>query len=329
MKFGHSAYGQILSVAAVLLLLASAIAPASAKSDYPTKPIRLIVGFGPGGGTDIRARLVGAELSKILGQSVAIVNRPGAAGRIAGEYVAHQPADGYTLLEAPIGPMSIAAAIFPHLKYNPVKSFVPLGMVGQFSDILVVRADTPVNSVKQLVTYAKQNPNKANYTSTSPVFTIPMEELKLASHMPGVMIPYKSSGQMVLSIVEGQTMMGFISPPPTLPQIKAGKLRALAVSGNQRLAELPNVPTMAEAGYPSVRMEAWDGIFAPAATPAPVVAKLQKAVAEAIHTPTVAAKLKALAIGPGVATPKAFRQQMESEIVRFKRLIKTAHLHFR
>ena len=312
-----------------VLAMGMAPAPAAAQSDYPTRPIRIVVGFGPGGGTDILARLVGAKLSQILGQSVVIENRPGAAARLAGEYAAHQPADGYTLLAAPVGPMSIAAAIFPDLKYSPTKSFVPLAMIGQFPEILVVRPDTPVDSVKQLVAYAKQHPDQANYPSTSPAFTIPMEELKLASGMPGVMIPYKSSGEMVLSVIEGQSMMALIDPPPTLPQVKAGKLKALAVSGNERLAELPNVPSMAEAGYPSVDMHLWSGMFAPIGTPAAVVAKLEKALAQAIHDPGVEAKLKALAVGPGVATSEEFTHQIESETVKFKAVIKAANLHFR
>ena len=169
----------LASASAALLLTALAVAPAAAQTDYPTKPIRLVVGFGAGGGTDILARLVGAKLSEILGQSVVVENRPGAAARLAAEYVANQLGDGYTLLASPIGAMSIAAAIYPDLKYNPTKSFVPLALVGQFPLILAVRPDNPANTVKELVEFAKQHPDKANYPSTSPAFVIPMEELKL------------------------------------------------------------------------------------------------------------------------------------------------------
>jgi len=316
------------SALAAPLVLASAMPTVRAQGAYPTRPIRLIVGFGPGGGTDILARLVGAELSKILGQSVVVENRPGASARLAAEYVANQSADGYTLLASPVGPMSMAAAIFSDLKYDPIKSFVPLAMIGQFPEILMVRSDTPVDSVKELVQFAKQHPDKANYPSTSPAFTIPMEELKLASGMPGVMVPYKSSGEMVLSIIEGQTMMALIDPPPTLPQIEAKKLKALAVSGNKRMPELPDVPSMAEAGYPGVDTHLWSGVFAPIATPPAIVARLQKALATAIHDAGVAAKLKALAVGPGVATPEEFEHLIESEIVKYKGVIKAAHLHF-
>jgi tripartite-type tricarboxylate transporter receptor subunit TctC len=316
------------STLAAPLVLASAIASGRAQTDYPTRPIRLIVGFGPGGGTDILARLVGAKLAEILGQSVVVENRPGASARLAAEYVAGQSADGYTLLASPVGPMSMAAAIYPDLKYDPIKSFVPLAMIGQFPEIFVVAADTPVKSVKELVQFAKQHPDKANYPSTSPAFTIPMEELKLASGMPGVMVPYKSSGEMVLSVIEGQSMMAVIDPPPTLPQVKAKKLKALAVTGNQRMPELPDVPSMAEAGFPTVDTHLWSGTFAPIATPPAIVSRLQRALTKAIQDPGVAAKLKALAVGPGVATPEAFKHVIESEITKYKDVIKAANLHF-
>ncbi len=316
------------STLAAPFVLASAITTGRAQTDYPTRPIRLIVGFGPGGGTDILARLVGAKLAEILGQSVVVENRPGASARLAAEYVAGQPADGYTLLASPVGPMSMAAAIYPDLKYDPIKSFVPLAMIGQFPEIFVVAADTPVKSVKELVQFAKQNPEKANYPSTSPAFTIPMEELKLASGMPGVTVPYKSSGEMVLSVIEGQSMMAVIDPPPTLPQVKAKKLKALAVTGNQRMPELPDVPSMAEAGFPTVDTHLWSGTFAPIATPPAIVGRLQKALTKSIQDPGVAAKLKALAVGPGVATPEAFKHVIESEIIKYKDVVKAANLHF-
>ena len=239
MRLAHLVRVSTLCAFAALLTTALAIVSAAAQTDYPTKPIRLVVGFGAGGGTDILARLVGAKLSEILGQSVVVENWPGAAARLAAEYVANQPGDGYTLLASPIGAMSIAAAIYPDLKYSPTKSFVPLALVGQFPLILAVRPDNPANTVKELVEFAKKHPDRANYPSTSPAFVIPMEELKLASGMPCVMIPYKSSAEMILSVIEGQTMMTIVDPPPTVPQVKAGKLKALAVTGNERLASSP------------------------------------------------------------------------------------------
>ncbi len=328
MRIAHFARASALSTYAALLLMVAAIAPAAAQSDYPNKPIKIVVGFGAGGGTDILARLVGAKLAEILGQSVVVENRPGAAARLAAEYVANQPGDGYTLLASPIGAMSVAAAVYSDLKYSPTKSFVPLALIGQFPLILAVSPNNPANTVKELVAYAKEHPDKANYPSTSPAFVIPMEELKLASGMPGVMIPYKSSNEMILSIMEGQTMMTIVDPPPTVPQVKAGKLKALAVTGNERLAELPDVPSMTEAGYPSVDVRLWSGMFAASSTPPAIVAKLEKALAEAIHDPGVAARLKALAINPSNDTPEQFKELIASDIVKFRNVVKTANLKF-
>jgi len=323
----HFARACLLSVLIALASLSAAV-EASAQTDYPTKPIKIVVGFGAGGGTDILARLVGAKLGQILGQSVVIENRPGAAARLAAEYVANQPGDGYTLLASPIGAMSIAAAVYSDLKYSPTKSFVPLALVGQFPLILAVSPNNPANTVKELVAYAKQHPDKANYPSTSPAFVIPMEELKLASGMPGVMIPYKSSEEMIVSVMQGQTMMTIVDPPPTVPQVKAGRLKALAVTGSERLPELPNVPTMAEVGFPSVNVHLWSGMFAPASTPPAIVAKLEKALAQAIHDPSVAARLETMAINPSNDTPAQFKQLIENDIVTFSNVVKKAHLKF-
>jgi tripartite-type tricarboxylate transporter receptor subunit TctC len=318
----------LLSAPLAPLALAAMRAPAAAQGDYPTRPVKVVVGFGAGGGTDILARLVGAKLSEILGQQVVIENRPGAAARLAAEYVSHQPANGYTLLASPIGAMSIAAAVYSDLKYDPVKTFVPLGLVGQFPLILAVSPSTPVNNVKELVAYAKAHPDKANYPSTSPSFVIPMEELKLASGMPGVMIPYKSSNEMILSVMGGQTMMTIVDPAPTVPQVKAGRLKALAVTGSERLPELPNVPSMAEAGFPSVDVRLWIGMFAPAGVPGPILVKLEKSLAAAIHDPGVSARLHDMAINPSNDTPGQFKALIEGDIVKFRGVVAAAHLKF-
>ena len=317
-------------IGAVAAPVAAAVLPvrALAQSDYPSRPVRLIVGFAAGGGNDIFARLVGAKASEILGQPIVVENRPGAGGRLSAEYVSNQLADGYTLLVGAIGAMSIAAAIYPDLKYHPTKTLRPLAMIGNFPLILAVGPDNPSRNVKELVEWAKQHPDKANYPSTSPLFTIAMEELKLKSGMPGVMIPYKSSNEMILSLIEGQTMAAIADPPPTVPQVKAGKVKALAVTGSERLAELPDVPSMAEAGYPNVDMQAWSGIFAPVATPPAITAKLEKALSQSIRDPEVSAKLKNLAVAPGGGPPDDFRRMVEDDIVKVRDVVKAANLKF-
>ena len=261
-----------------LLLLAAAVAPASAQSDYPSRPIRLVVGFAAGGGNDIFARLVADKASQTLGQTVIVENKPGAGGRLAPEYVLQQPADGYTLFVGPSGAMAVAAAIYPDLKYSPTKDFVPIAMIANFPLIMVIGADNPSQDLKEFVAWMKAHPDKANYASSSPAFIIVTELFKLKSGMPGTMIPYKSSNEMNLSVIQGQSAMTIADGPPTIPQVKAGKVKAVAVTGKERSNELPDVPSMAEAGYPEVDVHLWSGIFAPSKVPPAIVAKLQKGV---------------------------------------------------
>ncbi len=314
--------------AMVAALLLAAITPAAAQGNYPSRPIRLIVGYTAGGGTDLIARVVGAKLSEILHQSVVVENRPGASARLAAEYVTRQPADGYTLLVSPIGPISIAAAVYPDLKYDPQKSLVPLSMICSIPLFMVIRADNPAKNLTEFIAWMKEHPDKANYSSSSPAFTIVTELLKLKSGMPGTMIPYKGSGEMNLAVISGQAAMTIADGPPTIPLVKAGKERALAVTTAQRSPDLPNVPTMTEAGYPDVTATFWNGAFAPAGTPPAIVARLQKAWSEAIHDPGVAGKLKAMALVPSNATPQQFTSIIGSDIVKFRGVAQSAHLKF-
>ena len=201
------------------------------------------------------------EAGEILGQPVINENKPGAGGRIAAEYVMNQPHDGYTLFIGASGVMSVAAAAYPNLTYHPTKTFIPLSMIANFPLILVVPPDHPAKNVKELVEWAKKNPDKANYASTSPAFITATELLKLKSGMPGQMIPYKSSNEMILSVMQGQTLLAISDGPPAIPQIKAGKVKALAVTGSERSDELPDVPSMAEAGFPGGQHQAVERLF--------------------------------------------------------------------
>ena len=333
MRFGIMRFGiqarRLLGLALTsLLLLGSAMAPARAQADFPNRPIRLVVGFAAGGGNDIFARLVADKASQILNQTVIVENKPGAGGRLAPEYVLQQSADGYTLFLGPSGAMAVAAAIYPDLKYSPTKDFIPLAMIANFPLIMVIGEDNPSANVKEFVDWMKQHPDKANYASSSPAFTITAELLKLKSGMPGTMIPYKSSNEMNMSVIQGQSAMTIADGPPTIPQVKAGKVKAIAVTGKARSDELPDVPSMAEAGYPEVDVHLWSGIFAASATPPAIVAKLQKAFAEAIADPGVSGKLKAMAVNPGGATPEEFKKIIAADIVKFGDVVKAANLKF-
>jgi tripartite-type tricarboxylate transporter receptor subunit TctC len=328
MSAGHFTRRSILSAATVLAAAPAAIAPARAQSDYPNRPIHLVVGFAAGGGNDIFARLVGAKMGDILGQTIVVENKPGAAGRLSAEYVANQAPDGYSLLVGASGAMAIGPAIYSDLKYDTNKTFTPIGMIANFPLIMVINSDNPAKNLKEFIAWMKAHPDKANYASSSPAFTIATELLKLKTGMPGTMIPYKSSNEMNLSVIAGQTAMTIADGPPTVPQVKAGKERALAVTGKARIPELPDAPTMAEAGYPSVNITLWSGVFAPAATPKPIVDKLRSAFAQTIADAGVAQKLKNLAVNPGGATPDEFRNIIDSDIAKYREVVKAANLKF-
>jgi tripartite-type tricarboxylate transporter receptor subunit TctC len=320
-----------LVLAAALAFAASATtatAQGDAAASYPNKPIRVIVPFAAGGGNDIFARLVGNKLSEILGQTVINENKPGAGGRIAAEFVMNQPHDGYTVLIGASGVMSVAAAAFPNLSYHPTRTFIPLTMIANFPLILVVPADHPAKNVKELVDWAKQNPGKANYASTSPAFITATELLKLKSGMPGQMIPYKSSNEMILSVIQGQTLLAILDGPPAIPQIKAGKVKALAVTDQVRSPELPDVPSMKEAGYPDVDIKLYSGYFVPTGTPPAIVAKLEAALRKAIADPDVNSKLKAMAVTPGGQPGSEFKAMIDNDIKVLSEVIKAANLKF-
>lgn len=330
-KLLHSLCGEVL-LALMLMLMAAAMLPARAQSDaaksYPNRVIRLIVGFGAGGGNDIFARVVAQKLQGILGATVIVENKPGAGGRLASEYVASQSPDGYTLLVGATGAMSIAAAIYPDLRYQPTKSFVPMAMIAHFPLFLIVQENGPVKSVKELVTWAKANPDKANYATTSPTFTITSELLKLKAGMPGVTVPYKSSGEILVSVMSGQTLFGFVDGPPAIPMINAGKVRVLAVTGSERSDVIPNVPAMSEAGFPEVDVQIWSGVFAPDKTPPAIVKKLEAALHTAIEDSKVQSTLKAMGVSPGGSSGDAFRRSIDADISKYVGIVKAANLTF-
>src|SRR3954471_1346455 len=311
------------------LALAATAVPAQAQTDYPNRPIRIVVGFAAGGGNDIFARLVGAKLQELIGQTVIIENKPGAGSRLANEYAANQPADGYTLLVAASGGMSIASAIYPKLGYHPTKSFVPLTMIANFPLILAIPANHPANSVKELAAWMKANPEKSNYATSSPAFTIATELFKLKTGAPGQPIPYKSSGESLVSVVGGQTLLTIADGPPTVPLVKGGQVKALAVTGSVRSAELPDVPSMAEAGLPEVNTALWSGIFVQAGTPAPIVKKLEETLRRVIADSEVSAKLKGMAVNPGGGSSDAFRAMIDADIKATADVVKAAKLEFK
>jgi tripartite-type tricarboxylate transporter receptor subunit TctC len=303
--------------------------PGWAQGDaFPNKPIRLIVGFAAGGGNDLFARLVGQKLSENIGQPVIIENKAGAGGRIAIEYVKNQPADGYTVAVAASGQMAIAAAIFPKLAYHPTRDFIPLTMIASFPLILAGPANDTIKTVKDLVAFGKANPDKSNYATSSPAFTITTELFKLKTGMPAVAVPYKSSNEMMLSVAGGNSLFSIADGPPTVPLVRGGKIRALAVTGAERSSELPDVPSMAEAGYPEVNIGLWSGAFVVVGTPPAVAAKLEAELRRALADAGVREKLKGMAVNPGGGTGEEFRKRVDGDIKVFADIVKAANLKF-
>jgi tripartite-type tricarboxylate transporter receptor subunit TctC len=317
---------------ASLVLAALAAAPLAAlaqgEPSYPTKPIRVIVGFAAGGGNDLFARLVGQKFSENIGQPVIVENKAGAGGRIAVEWVKNQPADGYTVMVAASGQMAIAAAIYPKLPYHPTRDFVPLTMIASFPLILAGPANDTIKTVKDLVAYGKANPDKSNYATSSPAFTITTELFKLKTGMPAVAVPYKSSNEMMLSVAGGNTLFSIADGPPTMPLVQGGKIRALAVTGSERSSELPDVPSMAEAGYPEVNIGLWSGFFVSVNTPPAVVKKLDAELRRALADPAVRKGLERMAVNPGGGPGEEFRQRIERDIKAFAEVVKAANLKF-
>jgi tripartite-type tricarboxylate transporter receptor subunit TctC len=319
-----------LRIAGLLLAATLALAPltARAQSDlYPSRTIRLVVGFAAGGGNDLIARIVAQELQISLGQSVVVENKPGAGGRIAAEYVAGQAADGYTLLIGASGAMAISPAVTDKLRYATLRDFAPISMLAAFPLLMVVGADHPAKSVKEFIAWAKANPDKSNYGTSSAAFTLATELFKLKTGVPAVGIPYKSGNEMILGVLGGQSAMIIVDPPPAAEQVKAGKARALAVTAATRLDELPDVPTMDEAGYPEVHVALWSGVFAPKQTPQPIVAKLEGELRRIMQTAEVKQKFRAMATGTVGSTSQQFAEVIARETAMWRDVARAANLH--
>jgi tripartite-type tricarboxylate transporter receptor subunit TctC len=232
------------------------------------------------------------------------------------------------LFIAASGVMSVSSAVYPKLAYHPTKTFRPLTMIADFPLILVSPIENPAKTVAEIVAYAKANPDKANYGMTSPAFVISTELLKLKSGMPGVGIPLKSSNDMILCVMQQNCLISISDGPPAIPQIKAGKVRALAVTGSQRSPELPDVPSMAEAGFPEVNTKLWSGFFVAAKTPPAIAGKLESALRRAIADPGVSQKLREMAVTPSGSSGEEFRKYIDADIQNYVAVVKAANLKF-
>jgi tripartite-type tricarboxylate transporter receptor subunit TctC len=316
-----------ITLAIASLSVANTALAQSPAASWPRQPIKLIVGFGPGGGNDIIGRVIAQKMSEKLGQPVVVENKPGAGGIIAAEAVMRAPADGYTLLVAPTGTLVGNPAVRRKLSYDPQKSFVPIAVIADYPLYLVVNASSSIKSVKDLVAYGKANPNRTNYASTSPVFQVPTELFKAKAGMPAEYIPFKSSAQMLSAVITNQVTFAFTDPTPLMGQLKAGKIRAIATSGSKRSSDLPDVATMAEAGVPGVVVDAMSTLVAPANTPMPIVRKLEAVLNEVLKADDVKARFKQLAVNPVGGTSEDLAKRLATEIPIWKEVAKNANLY--
>jgi len=292
---------------------------------YPTKPIRIVVGFPPGGGNDIIARLVGAKMQETWGQSVVIDNRPGAASIIAAEHVAKSAPDGYTLLVNATGGMSVNPVLYAKLPYDSLKDFVPISMVGSFPLVLIVNPLVPANSVPELIAYAKANPGKLNYSSGSTAFQVATEMFKQMTGTDLRHIPYKGSAASITAVIAGDVQMTIVDTPPLVPQIKAGKVRALGVTSAKRSSSMPEIPTVAES-VPGYEMVLWIGMFAPAGTPREIAAKLNAEVVRIVKLPDIRQKLDGMGVNPLGNTPEQVSEWIRREIAKYGPVVKAANI---
>jgi len=309
----------------VAVIALCAIAFGAWAQTYPTKPIRIVVGFPPGGGNDIIARLVGAKMQETWGQSVVIDNRPGAASIIAAEHVAKSAPDGYTLLVNATGGMSVNPVLYAKLPYDSLKDFVPISMVGSFPLVLIVNPSVPANSVPELVAYAKANPGKLNYSSGSTAFQVATEMFKQMTGTDLRHIPYKGSAASITAVIAGDVQMTIVDTPPLVPQIKAGKVRALGVTSAKRSSSMPEIPTVAEA-VPGYEMVLWIGMFAPAGTPPEIAAKLNAEVVRIVKLPDIRQKLDGMGVEPLGNTPEQVSEWIRREIARYGPVVKAANI---
>jgi tripartite-type tricarboxylate transporter receptor subunit TctC len=300
-------------------------APAFAQTQYPDRPIRIVVGFTPGGGNDIIARVFGQKLSESLGQPVIIENKPGAGAMLATEYVARSAPDGYTLLVGASGAMTISPAVYEKMTYDTMRDFKPVSELGSFPLILIVNAKSEFKSLADLVAYAKANPEKANYSSSSAAFQLATELFKQKTGAPMQMIPYKGANDSVTAVISGEVTATIADAGPVIGQVNGGMARALAVAASTRAESLPDVPTMKEAGA-DVEAVLWSGIFVPAATPPEIVRKLEAEFIRIARLPDVVSRLKLLNIDSVGNSSEEFSRIIASDLERWKAVARAGNI---
>lgn len=303
-----------------------AFAQADAARGFPERSVRIVVPFGAGGGSDSIARFIATKMSESFGQPVIVENKPGAQGIIACELVQKAAPDGYTILFATSGPMAANAAIYPKLPYQPVRDFTPVTMIGTYPLILVVNSSLPVKSMRELIEYARARPDKVNYGTSGSMGQLVSELFNQQTGTRFQYIPYKSSGDFVGAVLSNEVTMALSDTPPVTGLVRAGKLRALAITSASRHHAWPDVPTMAEAEVPDFVVEFWNGFFAPVRTPPPIVHRLHEEFARVIALPDVRERLNGLGVDPSAMPGEEFGKIVAADVARWTAVARAANI---
>jgi tripartite-type tricarboxylate transporter receptor subunit TctC len=315
-----------LLIALIALAWATQVTAADSGQSYPNRPVRFIVPFAPGGSTDTLARTVGQKLGEALGEQVVVDNRSGGNGNIGTDLVAHAAPDGYTILLGYIANLAIGPSLYAKLPFDPVKDLAPVTQLAVAPNILVVHPSVPAKNFKEFIAYAKANPQKVNFASAA-VASPGHLAGELLNHAAGIHmqhVPYKGSGQAVVDLVGGQVQVMVSGMSSVMPHIKAGRLRALAVTGAQRSPAVLDIPTIAESGFPKFEATAWYGVLVPARTPKAIVTRLHDEIVRALKMPDVKERLESVGFEIVGSTPEAFGAYIKSEIVKWAPVVKAS-----
>jgi tripartite-type tricarboxylate transporter receptor subunit TctC len=313
----------------LLILVAAATALFSAAlyaEDYPTRPITMVSVFGAGSASDTICRIIADKFGPAIGQPIVVEDKPGADGALAAAYVHHQPADGYTLLMGTNSPLSADPFLHKGINYDPVKDFAPVSRVGSFTLMLVINPKLPIHSVKDLVDYAKANPDKLSFASGNTAGIVAGDMLAKWAGIKLIHVPYNSTPPALEDIIAGRVSMMFADFTTAIPHVRAGTLRALAVSRIKRSSLFPELPTMDEAGIKGFNLDAWAGLVAPADTPPEVIAKLNKTLRPIIDSPDVQAKFKNIGFEGFSSTPGELEDYIKAQLVEWKRMVTEANI---
>ena len=318
---------RLRTLVALLLAAAALAAPAVAGAQaYPSRPVKLVVPFPPGGSLDITGRLIAQRLTDMWGQAVVVENKPGAGGNIGADFVAKAAPDGYTILLGALSTHAVNPNLYAKMPYDAVRDFAPITLIATTPNVLVVNAATPVGNVREFIAWTKANPGKLAFGSGSngSAGHLAGELYKVDTGTDAVHIPFKGGAPATQALLAGDTQFMFDNLANAMAQVKAGKLKALAVTTAERSTLVPELPTMAEAGLPGFDISTWYGLFAPAGTPAAIVAKWNADVTRILNTPDVRAKLMADGAEPAPDTPEQFAQMIARELAKYARIIKAS-----